>query len=374
MEFSKEESIQYQRHLSLPGFGMEAQAKLKSASVLLIGAGGLGCPALQYLTAAGIGKIGIVDDDLVEGSNLQRQVLYKHGDKGKLKAEVAARRLSKLNPHIEIIPYPERLSRHNAAGLFEGYDIIVDGTDSFDSRYLINDACVLFGKVLVYGAIHKFEGQLSVFNHRGGPTYRCLFPHPPAVDSVPNCSDLGVIGVLPGIIGSMQALEAIKVITGVGEPLSGKLLLFDSLTNRVKHLGLSPNPNSRKIEELPKARDVNQCLSGKVPPSERIIEIDPVELEVMMKQKPDLLLLDVRELWEREIFSIKPSHHCPLGEFSSPGGPCLPDVFKPNREVVVYCKAGVRSRMACQALQALGYSKLYNLSGGTVLWADNIGL
>ena len=172
MEFSKEESIQYQRHLSLPGFGMEAQAKLKSASVLLIGAGGLGCPALQYLTAAGIGKIGIVDDDLVEGSNLQRQVLYKHGDKGKLMAEVAARRLSKLNPHIEIIPYPERLSRHNAAGLFEGYDIIVDGTDSFDSRYLINDACVLFGKVLVYGAIHKFEGQLSVFNHRGGPTGR----------------------------------------------------------------------------------------------------------------------------------------------------------------------------------------------------------
>lgn len=372
MSFSTEEVKQYQRHLSLPGFGKEAQGKLKDASVLVVGAGGLGCPVLQYLVAAGVGRIGIVDDDQVAASNLQRQVLYTHDDIGQSKAEVAASRLAKLNPYVEIVPFAIRITRGNAKDTLEGYDIVVDGTDSFDSRYLINDACVLFDKILIYGAIHQFEGQVSVFNLRGGPTYRCLFPEPPAAGVAPNCSEVGVVGVLPGVIGCMQALEAIKVITGLGDSLSGKLLLYDALGNKTRTLALSPDPKSREISELPE--ETSFCET--VGPEEDVVieEIEPVELLRMMKVNPDLLLLDVREEWERQLSRIDPSAHCPVGHFAQPGGPSLPDDFRADREMVVYCKAGVRSMMACRSLVEMGYRKLYNLSGGMIRWSEDVGV
>ncbi len=371
MTFSAEEIKQYQRHLSLPGFGAEAQEKLKEAAVLVVGAGGLGCPALQYLVAAGVGKIGIMDDDVVDASNLQRQVLYTHDDIGQPKAAVASNRLSKLNPFVEVVPVVSRLTRGNAKDSLEDYDIVVDGTDSFNSRYLINDACVLFDKTLIYGAIHQFEGQVSVFNLSNGPTYRCLFPEPPPAGTVPNCSEIGVVGVLPGIIGCMQALEAIKVITGRGDSLSGKLLLYDAMSNSTRTLGLSLNPQNREISELP--QETTFCEVNEEKLDSAIVEIEPVELAKMIMERSDLLLLDVREDWERELSRIDPSSHCPLGEFSSPDGPTLPADFEPGREVAVYCKAGVRSMMACQALEEMGYRKLYNLSGGMMRWLEDVG-
>ena len=371
MKLSQKETIQYQRHLSLPGFGLEAQLKLKQASVLVVGAGGLGCPALQYLVAAGVGKIGIMDDDLVEVSNLQRQVLYTHEDIGRPKAEAATRLLSKLNPYVEITAHPKRLTRENAQDALDGYSIVLDGTDSFGSRYLINDACVLFDKILIYGAIHQFEGQVSVFNFEGGPTYRCLFPDPPPAGSVPNCAEIGVVGVLPGIIGSMQALETIKVITQTGDSLNGKLLLYDALGNTTRILALSSSPKSREISGLPEEAD--SCAATPTQRGGAVTEVQPVELEKMMKENPDLLLLDVREHWERELIRIEPSAHCPVGEFSQPEGPVLPPEFMPRREIAVYCKAGVRSMMACQALEAMGYEKLYNLSGGMIRWSEDVG-
>ncbi len=371
MTFSAEEIKQYQRHLSLPGFGAEAQEKLKEAAVLVVGAGGLGCPALQYLVAAGVGKIGIMDDDVVDASNLQRQVLYTHDDIGQPKAAVASNRLSKLNPFVEVVPVVSRLTRDNAKDSLEDYDIVVDGTDSFNSRYLINDACVLFDKTLIYGAIHQFEGQVSVFNLSNGPTYRCLFPEPPPAGTVPNCSEIGVVGVLPGIIGCMQALEAIKVITGRGDSLSGKLLLYDAMSNSTRTLGLSLNPQNREISELP--QETTFCEVNEEKLDSAIVEIEPVELAKMIMERSDLLLLDVREDWERELSRIDPSSHCPLGEFSSPDGPTLPADFEPGREVAVYCKAGVRSMMACQALEEMGYRKLYNLSGGMMRWLEDVG-
>ena len=372
MNLPEEETVQYQRHLSLPGFGPEAQAKLRKSSVLVVGAGGLGCAALQYLVAAGVGRIGIVDDDKVEASNLQRQVLYTHDDIGQPKCGVAARRLSRLNPYVQIVPHEDRLTRDNVRDRLEGFDMVLDGTDSFASRYLINDACVLFGKILVYGAIHQFEGQVSVFNLDGGPTYRCLFPEPPPPGTVSNCADIGVLGVLPGIIGSMQALEAIKVASGVGEALSGKVLLYDALGNVTRTLALSRNPNGPEITDLPE--EANSCGQSEAQAASVIMGIMPVELERMMKGNPELLLLDVREDWERELSRIEPSFHCPLGEFSSPGGPSLPEEFRLGREIAVYCKAGVRSRAACEVLEAMGYGKLYNLEGGMMSWAEDVGL
>ncbi len=371
MTFSAEEIKQYHRHLTLPGFGAEAQEKLKEAAVLVVGAGGLGCPALQYLVAAGVGKIGIMDDDLVDASNLQRQVLYTHDDIGQPKAAVASNRLSKLNPFIEIGPVVAGVTRDNAKDALEDYELVVDGTDSFNSRYLINDACVLFDKILIYGAIHQFEGQVSVFNLSNGPTYRCLFPEPPPAGTVPNCAEIGVVGVLPGIIGCMQALEAIKVITGRGGSLSGKLLLYDAMSNSTRTLVLSPNPQSREISELPE--ETTFCEVNEATLDSAIVEIEPVELARMMTERSDLLLLDVREDWERELSRIDPSSHFPLGKFSSPDGPTLPADFEPGREVAVYCKAGVRSMMACQALEEMGYRKLYNLSGGMMRWLEDVG-
>ena len=252
---------QYQRHLSLQGFGQTCQSSLKNSSVLVVGAGGLGCPALQYLTAAGVGKIGIIDDDVVEISNLQRQVLFDHADQGMLKAEVAANKLRKLNPYISINSYCERLTSKNCESIFKKYDLILDGTDNFSTRYLINDASVLFQRPLIHGSIHQFEGMVTVFNlNNKGPTYRCLFPEQPDPTSIPTCADAGVLGVLPGVIGCWQALEAIKVLSNIGEPLWRKILLFNALTQSVRTIHFDPVPENLKICLLytsPSPRDLS---------------------------------------------------------------------------------------------------------------------
>ena len=370
-ELNEGEVEQYLRHLSLQDFGLESQIKLKNSSVLVIGAGGLGCPVLQYLVAAGVGKIGIVDNDVIESSNLQRQILFDHDDIGSPKAKVAAAKLTRLNPFIKIHPIIERLKKENAEFLFGGYDLIVDGTDNFSSRYLINDACILFEKPLIHGSIHLFEGMVSVFNFQGGPTYRCLFPEQPDSSSIPSCAEAGVLGVLPGIIGCMQAMEAIKVITGRGQPLSGKILSYNSLSNSTRIINLQALPQSREIKELPNSCEPScSDSSQKICLNKKIVEISEDELREMMAKKKDLQILDVREDWERMQSRIDPSLHQPLGTLvnSIPVSPL--DCLIPEKEVVVYCKAGVRSRMACEALQSIGFNHLFNLSPGMDGWMN----
>lgn len=370
-ELNEGEVEQYLRHLSLQDFGLESQIKLKNSSVLVIGAGGLGCPVLQYLVAAGVGKIGIVDNDVIESSNLQRQILFDHDDIGSPKAKVAAAKLTRLNPFIKIHPIIERLKKENAEFLFGGYDLIVDGTDNFSSRYLINDACILFEKPLIHGSIHLFEGMVSVFNFQGGPTYRCLFPEQPDSSSIPSCAEAGVLGVLPGIIGCMQAMEAIKVITGRGQPLSGKILSYNSLSNSTRIINLQALPQSREIKELPDSCEPSRSDSSpKICLNKKIVEISEDELREMMAKKKDLQILDVREDWERVQSRIDPSLHQPLGTLvnSVPVSPL--DCLIPEKEVVVYCKAGVRSRMACEALQSIGFNHLFNLSPGMDGWMN----
>lgn len=370
-ELNEGEVEQYRRHLSLQDFGLESQIKLKNSSVLVIGAGGLGCPVLQYLVAAGVGKIGIVDNDVIESSNLQRQILFDHDDIGSPKAKVAAAKLTRLNPFIKIHPIIERLKKENAEFLFGGYDLIVDGTDNFSSRYLINDACILFEKPLIHGSIHLFEGMVSVFNFQGGPTYRCLFPEQPDSSSIPSCAEAGVLGVLPGIIGCMQAMEAIKVITGRGQPLSGKILSYNSLSNSTRIINLQALPQSREIKELPDSCEPScSDSSPKICLNKKIVEISEDELREMMAKKKDLQILDVREDWERMQSRIDPSLHQPLGTLvnSIPVSPL--DCLIPEKEVVVYCKAGVRSRMACEALQSIGFNHLFNLSPGMDGWMN----
>jgi len=370
-ELNEGEVEQYSRHLSLQDFGLESQIKLKNSSVLVIGAGGLGCPVLQYLVAAGVGKIGIVDNDVIESSNLQRQILFDHDDIGSPKAKVAAAKLTRLNPFIKINPIIERLKKENAEFLFCGYDLIVDGTDNFSSRYLINDACILFEKPLIHGSIHLFEGMVSVFNFQGGPTYRCLFPEQPDSSSIPSCAEAGVLGVLPGIIGCMQAMEAIKVITGRGQPLSGKILSYNSLSNSTRIINLQALPQSREIKELPDSCEPScSDSSPKICLNKKIVEISEDELREMMAKKKDLQILDVREDWERMQSRIDPSLHQPLGTLvnSVPVSPL--DCLIPEKEVVVYCKAGVRSRMACEALQSIGFNHLFNLSPGMDGWMN----
>ncbi len=363
---SEEEKGQYQRHLSLPLVGRVGQEKLKSSSVLVIGAGGLGCPVLQYLVSAGVGKIGIVDDDLVEISNLQRQVLYTHEDIGKPKVKIAVRRLKLLNPYVEIMPHFAKFNSENAEGILLEYDLVVDGTDNFSSRYLINDACVLFGKTLIYGAIYQFEGQVSVFNHKGGPTYRCLYPNPPNSNGLPSCGEIGVLGVLPGIIGSFQALEAIKILLDIGDSLSGKVLLYDALSQKTRLIRLKVN-NKNKTDILLADNYNNSSCSSQKNSEFMINEIQPNEFSKMLNSGVDILIFDVRESWERDVSKISPSIHIPLGDFSTPFLK-LPKDINEKQNIVLYCKAGVRSRIAAGVLSDMGYKNLYNLEGGITKW------
>ncbi len=386
MTFSRDEVRRYQRHLALAGFGPEAQERLRAGSVLVIGAGGLGCPALLYLAAAGVGRITVVDFDRVEISNLQRQVLFGTADEGQPKAEAAARRLRDLNPLVSVEALAERFSRANARALVARHDVVVDGSDNFATRYLVNDACVLEGKPFVYGAVQGFEGQVSVFNWRGGPTYRCLFPEPLEPGAVPNCAEAGVLGVLPGLVGTAQACEAIKLITGIGEPLSGRLLIWDALSGSVQTIGIPADPKSRGIRDLPPEGYGETCgvqtpdstgspgIAQAGSPMFRFLfgpkpgeEIDVAELRARIASSGAVQLVDVREGWERTQGSIERSVHIPLGELGK-GSPALAKL-DPKALTVVYCAAGYRSIRAARALREHhGFQEAKSLRGGFSSW------
>lgn len=353
MNLSKEEQQQYNRHLILNEIGETGQLKLKQAKVLVIGAGGLGCPILQYLAAAGVGTIGIIDRDTIDQSNLQRQILYSHHDIGQFKAEVAANKLSGLNPFIEFEIYLQKLTSEIALELFSKYDIIVDGTDNFPTRYLVNDAAVLTHKPVVFGSIFKFEGQVSVFNYQNGPTYRCLYPNPPKPDAVPNCSEIGVLGVLPGIIGAMQANEVLKIICGIGTVLSGKLLTYNALSMQQFLFSFKKN-NDIIISAL----DADYEFFCGLPKSNVEITLDD------LKTNPENYnLLDVREDYERAQHHIG-GQHIPLGELATR----FTEISQ-EKDLIVYCKAGVRSKMAIELLKENGFTKqLLNLKGGVGIY------
>ncbi|MDG2170269.1 MAG: molybdopterin-synthase adenylyltransferase MoeB [Opitutales bacterium] len=365
-ELTLQEIEHYQRHLSLPQFGEEAQLKLKNSRVLVVGAGGLGCPVLQYLAAAGVGTLGVIDFDTVDLSNLQRQILFTEEDVGKSKAEVAAKRLRAMNSCIEVVTIPERLTAQNALALFSDYDLIVDGSDNFTTRYLVNDACVLADKPLIYGAIYTFQGQVSVFNYKGGPTYRCLFPDPPDPKDTPNCSEIGVIGVLPGLIGTLQASEAIKVLTGVGEPLSGALLLLDVLSMKQQTVRFQRVPEAAHVNEL---KEIEFSCELE-PVNEDREEIDVQELKTWMSEGRDFQLLDVREGWERAMAKID-SLHIPMSELLAPGSDLISHGLQQDKLLVIYCASGGRSLMATRELRARGnVSTILSLQGGIGAWVQ----
>jgi adenylyltransferase/sulfurtransferase len=366
---SQSEILRYQRHLTLPGFGEAAQLKLKAARVLIVGAGGLGCPALQYLAAAGVGTLGIVDDDRVSRSNLQRQILYTDADVGEMKVAVAAERLMAMNPDIRCVRHAIRLTVENALELIGQYDLVLDGSDNFATRYLVNDACVLAGKSLVYGALHRYQGQVSVFNFEGGPTYRCLFPEPPSPKDAPNCSEIGVLGFLPGIVGVMQATEVIKVLSGIGEPLVGKLLIFDALKMSQTIVRFKRVPECAQLTEL-KEIEYTCGVSSTESDSE---EITPAELQAQMQLNGAALqVVDVREGWERALYQID-SVHVPLGSILDQTADLEAAGLKTDLPTCVYCKGGVRSMKALQVLKShYGFSEIKSLAGGIFEWGEQI--
>lgn len=375
IKFSKEELARYDRHIIIPDFGMEAQKKLKAAKVLVIGSGGLGSPSLLYLAAAGVGTIGIVDFDVVDDSNLQRQVLFGVDEVGKLKAEAARDRLEALNPFIDIIVHNTKLSSENALSIIKQYDVVADGTDNFPTRYLVNDACVLSDKPNVYASIFQFEGQVSVFNYvnekgERGPNYRDLYPTPPPPGLVPSCAEGGVLGVLPGIIGSLQALEVIKVITGVGELLNGRFYIFDALnfesrTFKIKRNPANPlNGTNPTIKEL---IDYEQFCGLKSAAKTTIKEITVKELYDLQVKGETFQLIDVREPHEYDIVNIG-AELIPLGTVSANA-----DRIAKDKKVVIHCKVGGRSAKAVQELQdKFGFNNLYNLKGGILAYIDEV--
>jgi adenylyltransferase/sulfurtransferase len=370
---TNEEILRYSRHLIMPEVGMDGQLKLKNAKVLLIGTGGLGAPLGLYLTAAGVGKLGLVDFDVVDFTNLQRQITFGSSDVGKPKTEAARARLSNLNPDIEIVAYETKLTSENALDLFRDYDIIVDGTDNFPTRYLVNDACLLLGKPNVYGSIFRFEGQVTVFGMPDGPCYRCLYPEPPPPGLVPSCAEGGVLGVLPGIVGSLQAMETIKLILGRGESLAGRLLLFDALALKFRELKLRKNANCpmcgehRKIHQL---IDYNEfCgIRGEEEPEHdlHVPEITPRELRDRLDKGDDVFILDVREPHEYQICNLK-GHLIPLGEL-----PRRVHELDSSREIVAHCRSGKRSAEAVDFLRKAGFRKIHNLRGGILSWSTEV--
>jgi adenylyltransferase/sulfurtransferase len=373
VKLSKEEIQRYSRHLIMPEVGMEGQLKLKRARVLTIGTGGLGAPLGLYLAAAGVGHLGLVDFDVVDSSNLQRQVTFTTADVGKPKSEAAKARLSALNPAIEIVSYETRLTSDNALDLFRDYDIIVDGTDNFPTRFLVNDACILLGKPNVYGSIFRFEGQATVFGYPDGPCYRCLYPEPPPPGLVPSCAEGGVLGVLPGIVGSIQAMETIKLILGAGDPLVGRLLLFDALAMRFRELKLKKNPDCPmcgKNRTITKLIDYEEfCgIRGEEAPAmtDGISEITATELKARQDRGEKVFILDVREPHEYQICNLN-GKLIPLGEL-----PRRVNELDSSVEMVVHCRSGKRSADAIHFLQTAGFKKLWNLKGGVLAWADEV--
>jgi sulfur-carrier protein adenylyltransferase/sulfurtransferase len=373
VKLSKEEILRYSRHLIMPEVGMDGQLKLKQAQVLLIGAGGLGAPLGLYLAAAGVGRLGIVDFDVVDFTNLQRQITFSTKDVGRKKAEAARDRLSAMNPDIQIDTFDTRLTSENALGLFKDFDIIVDGTDNFPTRYLVNDACILLGKPNVYGSIFRFEGQVTVFGAPSGPCYRCLYPEPPPPGLVPSCAEGGVLGVLPGIVGSLQAMETIKLILGAGESLAGRLLLFDALAMRFRELKVRKNPacpicgENRTINKLIDYEEFCGIRGEEAPVvATGIPEITPRELKARLDRGDDLFILDVREPHEYQICNIH-GHLIPLGDL-----PKRVSELDSSREIVAHCRSGKRSADAVEFLQKAGFKKILNLKGGILAWSDEV--
>ncbi|MCI4373829.1 MAG: molybdopterin-synthase adenylyltransferase MoeB [Thermoplasmata archaeon] len=372
--FSREELIRYSRHLLLPEIGLAGQKKLRASRVLIVGAGGLGSPAALYLAAAGVGVIGLVDFDRVEASNLQRQILYSTADVGRPKLEAAGARVIGLNPGVRLVSHEERLTSGNALEILGAYDLVIDGTDNFPTRYLVNDACVLLGKPNVYGSIYRFEGQASVFDSRVGPCYRCLFPEPPPPDLVPSCAEAGVLGVLPGLVGTIQATEAIKLLLHLGESLVGRLLLYDASEMRFRELPIRKNPECILCSEhatqkglidyaefcgVPGA--IVETRAGTVP------EISPTALRDELASSDPPLLVDVRDPEEWDISQIGGARRIPRALL-----PEKVDELTGAREIVLFCRSGKRSALAAQLLIDLGFSHVKSLAGGINAWADEV--
>ncbi len=376
---SNAEISRYSRHLILPEFGMDGQRKLKQGSVLLIGTGGLGSPLALYLTAAGVGHIGLVDFDVVDESNLQRQIVHGTATVGIAKTESAKQRLHDLNPHIEITTYETQITAANALDLMRPYDIIVDGTDNFPTRYLTNDAAVMLGKPNVYGSIFRFEGQATVFHPAaGGPCYRCLYPAPPPPGLVPSCAEGGVLGVLPGIIGTIQATEVIKLLTGIGNPLIGRLLLYDALNMRFRELKLRRDPTCPVCGEHPTVTELidYEAFCGIMPERAQPQEVDvssqfeitPAEVAALLDQPDRPFILDVRNEYEAEIASLPVTDKLiPVDEL-----PGRIHELDPSVPMIVYCRSGGRSGRAVDMLRAAGFTNVKNMLGGTLRWADDV--
>jgi adenylyltransferase/sulfurtransferase len=374
-ELTNEEIKRYSRHLIMPEVGVDGQRKLKAAKVLCIGAGGLGSPVGMYLAAAGVGTIGIVDFDVVDFSNLQRQILHGTPDVGRSKLASAKDRLHAINPNIDIQTHEAALSSQNAMSLFEPYDIIVDGTDNFPTRYLVNDACVLLGKPNAYGSIFRFEGQASVFGTKEGPCYRCLYPEPPPTGLVPSCAEGGVLGVLPGIIGVIQATETVKLIMGIGEPLIGRFLIYDALRMKFRELKLRKDPDCPVCGTHPTVKQLidYEQFCGIVPAKpestavNNAIEITALELKQRLDRGDKLTIVDVREPNEYQINRIAGSILIPLGDI-----PKRVNELDPSAELIMQCKSGARSGRAADFLRSVGFKHVLNLKGGILDWIDKV--
>jgi adenylyltransferase/sulfurtransferase len=368
-ELTKQDLLRYNRHLIMPEVGPEGQKKLKNSSVLCIGAGGLGSPLALYLAAAGVGRIGLVDFDVVDESNLQRQIIHDTAAIGTSKLVSAKNRLLALNPYISVETHEIKLSSANAIELFKQYDVVADGTDNFPTRYLVNDACVLTGKPNAYGSIFRFEGQLSVFAAKDGPCYRCLYPEPPPPGLVPSCAEGGVLGVLPGVIGTMQAIETIKLILGIGKPLVGRLMLYDALEQSWRTLKVKKNPACPVCGDKPTITapiDYEAFCGLKEKPANMIPEITVEELKAKMDKKENFVLLDVREPHEYEIAKIPGSKLIPLGELPQRVGE-----LDKAAKLIVHCKMGGRSARAVQLLRSQGFDAT-NVAGGIHAWSESI--
>jgi sulfur-carrier protein adenylyltransferase/sulfurtransferase len=373
LTLSKDEILRYSRHLIMPEVGMEGQLKLKAAKVALIGTGGLGAPLGMYLAAAGVGRIGLVDFDVVDFTNLQRQVIHGTKDVGKKKLDSAAETMLDINPYVEIDRHETALSSENALGILKDYDIVVDGTDNFPTRYLVNDACVLLGKPNVYGSIFRFEGQATIFAYPGGPCYRCLYPEPPPPGLVPSCAEGGVLGILPGTVGLIQATETVKLILGIGEPLIGRLVLYDALAMRFRELKLRRNPECpvcgdhptiTKLIDYQEFCGIPNQVHEETPMNG---DIDPVEVKSKIDRGDRFVLLDVREPHEYQICNIPQAKLIPLGDL-----PKRVNELNSADEIIAHCKSGMRSAKAVDFLKQAGFKKVRNMKGGILAWSDKV--
>ncbi len=368
---TNEEIQRFSRHLILPEVGMEGQIKLKDAKVLLVGTGGLGAPMGLYLAAAGIGTIGLVDFDVVDASNLQRQIIHGTKDIGRKKIDSAADRMLDINPNLKIVKHEVALTSENAREIVEQYDLVADGTDNFPTRYLVNDVCVLTGKPNVYGSIFRFEGQSSVFATEDGPCYRCLYPEPPPPGLVPSCAEGGVLGILPGVVGLIQATEVVKIILGIGQTLKGRLMLYDALNMKFRELKLRRNPDcpSGKCSVIKELIDYKQfCGIVDAPPEPAVAgELEPTEVKQMIDSGEDFILVDVREPHEYQIASISKATLIPLGQL-----PIRLSELPKDANIVCHCKSGVRSAKAVDLLKQSGYIRVRNMKGGILAWSDKV--